>query len=727
MLSQSHAKFLSPVGSDTLVLLQAFASERLADLYEVEVVAVAETAAIDEASILGKDCAVEVKTSLGKLAWFSGQASRFSYLGIVDHNHQFSISLRPTLWFLGYNKRYTIYQDKSVVEILQLVLKRAGVTRVRFEHTGSYEPIEYVVQYAESDLNFVQRLIEHHGLFYWFEHAAGGETLVIVDDVSSLKPSDPASLPFATRMAGDGRNAHREEVTGWQQSTRVASHHYAARDYDFKRPPKTLDSQDTKGPQRSANVQERYVYPGSYDNEGEATRLATLRTEYMKGARERFEGRLDAIKCRAGYSLVLTEHPHAPYNQKYIALASNWNIHAAGTRSSSDAGWVLDGVVEFQKASLPYRARLSATKPRASGPHTARVVGPPGQEIWSDKYGRVKVSFQWDRESTEDDRSSCFLRVMTPWAGPQRGFFALPRIGDEVLIWFLDGDPDRPIVAGSVFNADNVDPTLRETTHMALRSRSTTEGGSEQFNELRFEDTTGQERVYVQAEKNLQFLVKNDRLGKIEHDETKKIGNNRNIRIGANDQLKVGKFRTTEIGDDDSLKVGVNRDATIGSNDDLTVGASRSASILDDDTIKVGSNRETLIGLDDDLIVGASRSADVGQDDTLSVGMSRSVRVGQNLNLVVGQSFSIDVSNGFDIKVGAARLSMKSDGSITLSGVNIELDSTAQLKLSGMTASLSGTTTVDVSAGTKATMDGILVNLDAKGIAQVSGALVKIG
>lgn len=709
------------------MLLSATAKEQIASLYEIEVIAVAETAAIDEASILGKDCAVEVKTSLGKMAWFAGQAARFSYLGIKDHNHHFAISLRPSLWFLGYNKRYTIFQDKSVIDILKLVLKRAGVSRVRFEQTGTYQPIEYVVQYAESDLGFVQRLIEHHGLFYWFEHSAGGETLVIVDDASTLKPCDPASLPFATRQAGDGKNAHREEVTVWKQSTRVASHHYASRDYNFEQPRNKLALDNSTGPQRSANVQEHYEYPGSYDNEGEGSRLAKLRTEYMKGARERFEGTLDAIKCRAGATLVLTEHPHGPYNQKYIALASTWTINSTSTRSTTESEWALLGTVEFQKASLPYRARLSVRKPHASGPHTARVVGPPGQEIWSDKYGRVKVSFQWDRESPEDDRSSCFLRVMTPWAGPQRGFFALPRIGDEVLVWFLDGDPDRPFVAGSIFNADNVAPTLGESTHMALRSRSTTNGGSDQFNELRFEDTLGQERVYVQAEKDMQFLVKNDRRGKIDRDESKTIGRHRDKSIGGNDSLKVGKSRTARIEDNDSLSVGKNRDATIGSDDRLEVGASRSTTIKQDDTLRVDEDRDSEVGGDDLLTVVGSRTTRIGSDDTITVVKNGSVQIGASLTVAISKALSISIGTDIELAVGSAKLTMKQDGSIVLSGSKITVEASSELAMSGMSASLSGMTTAELSAGTKATIGGTLVNVDAKGVAQVSGALVKIG
>lgn len=557
MLSQSHAKFFSPVGSEKLVLQSVRANEYLAGLFEIQVMAISEFGDIDESLILGKNCHAEVKTNLGKTTYFSGQASSFSYLGVSDSSHHYAIVLRPTLWFLGHNKRYTIFQEKTVKDIVEFVLKRAGVTKLKFDLQGAYPAREYVVQYAESDLAFVLRLLEQDGIYYYFEHADGGETVVFVDDTASLKPGEPASLPFAYRQSGGSANAHREEVDSWTQSTRVASHKYISRDFNFKSPKNKLHNVDEVAPQRSDNIQERYVFPGLYDSEAEAKRLAKLRTEYMKGARERFSGTLDAIKVRAGCTLVLTKHPHEPYNQKYIAVASSWTVSTTDTRSSGGGdGWTLQGSLEFQRASLPFRPRFSVHKPVALGPHTARVVGPAGEEIWADQFGRVKVSFQWDRESKEDDRSSCFLRVMTPWAGSQRGFFALPRIGDEVLVWFLDGDPDRPIVAGSIFNGDNKSPVHNQPTHLSLRSRSTKGGKGDQFNELRFEDTAGQERVYVQAERNLTTLVKNDQDTEIRGGEKRNVKKSRNVAIDESDTLTVKKTITIEAGDKLEILVG---------------------------------------------------------------------------------------------------------------------------------------------------------------------------
>ncbi len=678
MLAQSHAKLISPVGSEVLVLQSMRAQEALSTPYEIAITAIAETAEIDEAQILGQDCAVEIMTNFGKLAWFAGQAASFRYLGIHDGHHLFELHLRPTLWFLEYNTRFTIFQNKSVIEILEKVLSRAGVSRVRFEQTAAYEPIEYVVQYGESDLNFVQRLIEHHGLFYYFDHAADGETLVIIDDRASLKPGDPESLPFATRGEGGG-GSQREEVDGWQQTTRVMPHAYAARDYQFKQPLDPLQTEEQTGPQRSDNVQERYLYPGGYDKQGEGVRLAKLRTEYMEGARERFVGTLDAIGCRVGRTLQLTEHPHAPYNQKYIVLGSRWIVSTTSMRSAGGSDWSLKGTIEFQRAELPHRARFTRTKPRAMGPHTARVVGPPGEEIWSDEYGRVKVSFQWDRESPEDDRSSCWLRVMTPWAGPDRGFFVLPRIGDEVLVWFLDGDPDRPFVAGSVFNGDNASPTGQNPAHFALRSRSTKHGGADNFNEVRFEDELGAERVYAQAERDMRFLVKRNRDGEIDGSDTLHVGGKRSVTIEKNDTLKVNR----------------SRNATIRDNDSLTVG----------------------------------RSADVniGIDATVSVGENLEITSDENTSVDVGRSLKIVAGDEVEISVGAASLVMKKDGTIRISGMNVTVDANSTLKLSGCTLEANGLVNAKLEAGVKLKLHGTLLDATATGITKVSGALVRIG
>ncbi len=647
VLAQSKAKLVTPVGEKRLEFSSMHIAERLSSDYVASIVAIAELGDIDESQILGNDCHVEIKLAGGGMHHFSGQASAFTYRGIVDNSHVFQLELRPVLWFLGLNRRFTIFQKLSVVEIVKRVFERAGLQRFRIELSGNYPELEYTVQYGESDFQFVQRLLEHHGIFYYFEHAPSGETIVLCDDSSGLKPSEPASLPFAYRGGAPTSGAQREEVAEWSEQTVVAQHKYVARDFHFPEPRNTLHTTNALAPQRSANVQEHYLYPGMYSVMGEGERVAKLRAELMKSARQRYRGTLNALGVRCGRRFMMSKHPRDEFNGAYVVVESVWEISNADHRSSSSAdGWTITGSMEFQKADTPFRPPVATVKPVAMGMHTARVVGPPGEEIWSDSHGRVKVSFPWDRESTEDDRSSCFLRVMTPWGGPTRGFAAIPRIGDEVIVAFLDGDPDRPVVCGSVYNGENDSPVKNQFPHLALRSRSTKRGGKDEFNELRFEDGKGQERVYLQAQRDLEGLVKNDQRVEIRGNERRDVKKSRRTKVDAAEALEVGKGRTTKVANDDQTTVGKRIRIQAGDELDIRVGASR-LTMKKDGTIKIeGVNVEVKAGKQ--LLAKGLKTKVEGVVTTEVVGLQTKVS-GLMLDLKAG---TVATLNGALVKIG---------------------------------------------------------------------------
>jgi type VI secretion system secreted protein VgrG len=373
----------------------------------------------------------------------------------------------------------------------------------------------------------------------------------------------------------------------------------------------------------------------------------------------------------------LTDYPRQDQNREYLVIATNHQL-ASDSYTSGGSGADEDiYACDFTAidAKRPYRAPRLTPKPVVPGPQTAIVVGKSGEEIWTDKYGRVKVQFHWDRDGKMDENSSCWVRVSQLWAGKSWGAMAIPRIGHEVIVEFLEGDPDQPIITGRVYNGDNMPPygLPGDATRTTIKSNSSKGGGG--FNELRFEDKSGSEEVYVQAEKDMNTEIKND--------ETRHVGHDRSKTIDNDETVTVGHDRTETVGNDETITIGKNRTETVAVNEMIAVGVSRERAVGAHETIGIGGNRTKSIGNDESVSIGSNHTVSIGSNQTVDIGENDDLDVGQDRSVTVGKELTVDAGDQILIKTGAASILMKKNGDITIKGKLITIKGSGNIVIKG--------------------------------------------
>jgi type VI secretion system secreted protein VgrG len=339
----------------------------------------------------------------------------------------------------------------------------------------------------------------------------------------------------------------------------------------------------------------------------------------------------------------------------------------------------------------PFRTPATTTKPVVLGPQTAIVVGKAGEEIWTDEYGRVMVQFQWDREGKKDEKSSCWVRVAQAWAGPKWGAIHIPRIGQEVIVDFLEGDPDRPIITGRVYNGDNMPPyDLPENkTQSGIKSRSTKGGSPNNFNELRFEDKKGSEEVYLQAEKDYEILVKNDehrivghdRTEEVKNDETITIDGNRTETVHKNELITIDGTRTETVSKDETITISGARTESVAKDETVSISGQRTLSVTKDDSTTVNGKQAVTVAKDQSVDIAGARVFSIAKDDSVSIGGKLTISIAKDETLQVGKKLVIDVADEIQIVTGDASISLKKDGSITLKGKDIVVDGSGKVSI----------------------------------------------
>lgn len=600
---------------------------------------------------------------------FHGIAADFGLAEIRSDMAYFRLTLRPWLWFLGLRRNNRIFQNLSVVEIIEQVFAdhrgAAFVKRLQ----GTYPPREYCVQYDESDLDFVQRLMEHEGIFYFFEHGEGGHELVLTDRNAALTPGPQTDEVIYTEPGRSGIG-HGNHIFAWQPKTQVRPGSHAHTDYDFEKPAADLMSRSDAPLGHAQDAAESYGYPGDYTQQRRGETLSALRLEELQAPHRRILARGTARQLWSGRRFRLAEFPRAAENDDYLVLRADYTLWHAQERAGQPVE-VRDYEVGLQLAplSLPFRPERRTPRPVMKGVQTAVVVGPAGEEIYTDAYARVKVQFHWDRLGKKDENTTCFVRVSSAWAGAGWGFIQIPRIGQEVIVDFLDGNPDAPIITGRVYNAAQMPPygLPGTATQSGWKSNSSPGGGG--WNELRFEDKAGAEEVYFQAQKDHNELVKNN--------ESRQIGNDFAEDVGHDAQQSIGHDRTESVGHDKAVSVGNNRTVDIGVNDTETVGSNRSLSVGANETISVGSNSSETIGANHSqtvavtqtITVGAARADTVGGPEVRSVGASQTNTIGASRSVTVGsgQTHSIGSDDGWTVG-GGQTVSIAKDQSFTVGG-----------------------------------------------------------
>jgi type VI secretion system secreted protein VgrG len=646
----------TPLGADVLLLQRFSGQEGTSSLFHYTLELLSEDDSVDPGSLLRQPMIVTLSHEDAERK-IHGLVSRFVQSGQDEDLCSYRAEIVPWLWFLTLSWNCRIFQNKTVQEVAQAVFDGLGYSDYKFDLSRSYSPREYCVQYRESDFNFVTRLFEEEGIFYYFEHSASGHVLVVTDVNSALQPCPG---PSSVRIANGASIPDEDHIAGLELETSVHIGKVTLRDYDFTRPSLSLETSATNG-----DGEEVYGYPGGYLELSDGERYAETLLEQGRSGAKVVRGHGNCRLFQSGYRFTLEDHYRPDANTEYLLLQVTHHADAGDYRSAGSEGAIYGNSFQAMPFEISFRPPRQSLKPRIHGTQTAMVVGASGEEIFTDEYGRVKVQFYWDRQGAKDQNSSCWVRVSHPWAGKSWGGIQIPRIGQEVIVEFLEGDPDRPIITGRVYNAEHPVPyeLPANRTQSGIKSRSSLSGGAENFNEIRMEDKKGSELLYIHAEKDKTVVVENDNSEEVGHDEGVSIGNDQTIDVGNNQTISVGGDRTESVDKDETITISGNRTESVKKNEMISIDGNRTESVRKDETIDVAGKRATTITKEESLTVKDKRTTQIAKDD--------SPQVGKNL--------MVTATDQIVLKSGEGSITIKKDGTITIKGKDIKLDASGKV------------------------------------------------
>jgi type VI secretion system secreted protein VgrG len=626
------------------------AHEEVSRLFEFQVIAISGDSAISADDLLGTQAAVSLEVADDTKRWFHGVIASFGIEGVVGRYYSYRLTLRPWAWLLTRSADLRIFQQKTAPDIIKDVFGEYAHTFVN-ELKGTYATRTYCVQYRETDFNFVSRLMEEEGIFYYWRHSEDKHELVLADG-----PSTHVATPgFDTilYLEDDLRVAEKQAINDWHMRHEIQPGKATLSDYDFDKPSTSLRSLTASGSRKHAEREhEIYDYPGLYGVKADGDARARIRLDELSARFGRFTGQGNTPGLAAGALFTLKDHPRADQNGDYVLLSTQIDMQQAGYESGNEQDTLFLCRFVAKAAADPFRPARTTRKPSVAGPQTALVVGDGDKgDIWTDKYGRVKVQFHWDRVGKKDGKSSCWLRVASGWAGNGWGLLAIPRIGQEVVVAFLEGDPDQPLVVGSVYNAENMPPyeLPAKAAVMTLKSR-TLQGAVADYNELRFDDTKGSEHLMLQAQKDRYDIVKNDLRTDVANDEERSVGKNQSVSVGENLALTVGKAMSQTVGDALHLDV------------------------AKDQLVNIGANHGLKVTQDASTDAGQNWSLNAGQDIHAKAGMNLGAEAGMNLHLKGGMNVVIEAGMQLTIKAGPASVVLGPDG-VSITGPLVKVNS----------------------------------------------------
>jgi type VI secretion system secreted protein VgrG len=499
-------EIVTPLGGDELLFHGMQGQEEMSRPFEYCVDLLSPRHDIDMDEILGQNVSIRLALSDDRTRCFNGCVTRFSQRDCYGRYVRYFAVVRPWLWLLTRTADCRIFQDMTVPEILKAVFADHPTADFQSELTGSYRKRTYCVQYRETDFNFVSRLLEEEGISYYFRHTDGHHTLVLADSYSGHQPFPGyESLPFAA--GGRLVRPDVETVGRWDFSREIQPGIYVHDDYDLERPSVELRTQKASRGSYASSDYEIYDYPGCYVQQADGEQYAAVRIDELASQYESASGATNARGLSVGHLFALEDHPRADQNREYLVRAATYDLRFSDYEALPAEDPTTDYRCAFvaMSSEQQFRPKRLTPKPFVQGPQTAVVVGPPGEEIYTDDYGRVKIQFHWDRYGKQDQNSSCWVRVSQMWAGRSWGAVSTPRIGHEVIVDFLEGDPDQPIIIGSVHNAENQPP--HKGVVSGLKSNTHKGTGSSQ---LTMDDTAGQEKVTIHAQHDMDTAVENN-------------------------------------------------------------------------------------------------------------------------------------------------------------------------------------------------------------------------
>ncbi|MGO9094467.1 MAG: type VI secretion system Vgr family protein [Bryobacteraceae bacterium] len=592
----------TPLGESKLLLRSFTGTEGMSQLFRFRLDMLSEDPAIGFDSMVGQNVSFSVRLAdTSQARYFNGCVSDFRQYPGEERLTRYECELVPWLWFLTRAADCRIFQNMKAPDIVEKVFQDLGFTDYDFQLRGSYDPWEYCVQYRETSFNFVSRLLEQEGIFYFFKHENGKHTMILGDSPSVLQPCPGQDRAMLVRNAGPGGLLDEDVVYSWCYENELRSGKYAHTDYNFETPGTRLDAEVTSNINQGGNQRfELYDYPGEYEKLQQGDQLVKLRIEAEEAVHPVCSGRSDCRSFVSGYKFELYGHERRDQNDTYVLTSVAHHGEEGGFYTG--AGSLTDSTYRNAftciQASLPFRPPRLAPKHLINGIQTAVVVGPSGEEIYCDKYGRVKVQFFWDRLGTLDEKSSCWVRVAWPWAGKGWGFITIPRIGQEVVVSFLEGDPDRPLITGSVYNAEQTVPYPLPDKQVISTWRSSSSKGGGNSNELRFDDTKGKEQVFVHAAFDHDMLVDHDRhetvVNESHHlvkgDQFERCEKDRHVHVVGNLNVQVDQTSSLTCGSNLEEKVSQNWAVDAGTEIHLKSGTNLVVESGTTLTLKVGGN-----------------------------------------------------------------------------------------------------------------------------------------
>ncbi|WP_347265994.1 type VI secretion system tip protein TssI/VgrG [Paracoccus sp. (in: a-proteobacteria)] len=725
-------------------------------------------------SVLGRRANIAVAQGVATPRHFDGVITEFGLAEIREGFAFYRLLMRPALWFASLATDNRIFQQMSVPDIISEVLSAYPDVGFIKRLTATYAPRDYCVQFEESDLDFIQRLMEEEGIFYFFEHSQDGHLLVLGDGNAAMKPCGAFDrLPYEPDPMQISQG--QDYISDWRPCAAVRIGAFAQTDYDFTKPSSDLMAARRNPEGHPGDHRAAYLYPGRHLELARGDRLAALRLEEAQAGFERVAAEGTARQLFPGCRFTLAGFPREAENAAHLVLAARYRMWDEQLRSGQRDRHPDENQVGYRvsltcaPAHIPFRPERRHARHRMRGPQVAVVVGPAGSEIYTDEYARVKVKFFWDRQGGRDQHSSCFVRVSQTWGGAGWGFIQIPRIGQEVIVDFLDGDPDRPIITGRVYNAQQMPPygLPDNATQSGWKSSSSPGGGG--WNELRFEDKAGAEEVYFQAQKDHNELIKNDETRKIGRDWTENVirdakqdvGHDRHESVGNDKTTKVGKSRTVNIGTTDTETVGSHRSLDVGATETIHVAASSTESIdgahsqtvggtqtvtvksarmdsvaatetrivggmqantiVGQRSVTVQAGQDHAISADDAWTVGGNRKASITGNETVTVtgNHSEAVSGDGSLSIKGKRGIKVDGDEGHKVggkmalDVGAALAIVAADSiAITCGSSAIVMKSDGTITIEGKNLTLKGSGTIDVIAKGETTIKGSKVNIN---------------
>jgi type VI secretion system secreted protein VgrG len=743
--TSERIELVTPLGEE-LLFHGMLAREELSHLGEYQLDLLSTNREVDRDKILGAKVAIKIVLQNDEIRHFNGFVTRFSAGASLGRYARYHAVVSPWLWFLTRTADCRIFQDMTVRQIVEEVFAdHPEVADFAFELAESYQPLKYCVQYRETDFNFVSRLLEHEGMYYYFRHEDGKHTMVLTDSVGKHEPTPDYEkviyhAPQVLVRPGT------EYISEWHSSSEVQPGVYVHEDYDFERPSVDLTTTKTLPRGYKPSDYEVYDYPGCYMKKPDGERWAHVRIDEYGAKFEKCHATTNYRGIKAGAKVTLDGVGVEKYHGDYVIVGTTHTLESTEYESAGEGGSTGGFQCSFTalSCSQQFRPPRATPKPFVQGPQTAVVVGPAGDEIYTDKYGRVKVQFHWDRRGKKDENSSCWIRVSHPWAGKGWGAVATPRIGQEVIVDFLEGDPDQPIITGRVYNEECQPPFGFPAGAVISGVKSDTHKGGG-FNEMSLDDTAGKERVFIHGQYNMDTVIEHDqtttvhncRTDVIDVDDSETVSGNQTLHVVKNQTVNVDVNRTETVGANETITVQAHRSETVNGGEDVTVngarthtvngaqattislaeahtvGAARAHSVGGAEAITVGAAqvisvgaaqmvnvaavqnvnvggsqstkvagaRSVSVGAAQSTKVAAKLSTTVGADETHNVSGGRTTSIGKDDGTKVGKNFVVDAGDSVTIKTGSASFVMKKDGTITIKGKDITIEGSGKINL----------------------------------------------